>query len=84
MQRADVSFTDVTFLIFSLVIKLLQIYNKYDVSNKIDRPVDLVVKDIDVGVIGLGFDSRTGQIGHKVANDSPPLQSFFGAVLSRR
>ena len=33
---------------------------------------------------GLGFDSRAGQIGHSVANGSPPLRRFFGAVLPRR
>ena len=27
-----------------------------------------------------GFDSRVGQIGHSVANGSPPLRRFFGAV----
>ena len=30
------------------------------------------------------FDSRAGQIGHSVANGSPPLRRFFGAVLFRR
>ena len=30
-----------------------------------------------------GFDSRAGQIGHSVANDSLPLRRFFVAVLPR-
>ena len=33
---------------------------------------------------GVGFDSQVGQIGHSVANGSPPLQRFFEAVLPRR
>ena len=33
--------------------------------------------DIASGVGSLGFDSRAGQIRHRVANGSPPLQCFF-------
>ena len=33
-----------------------------------------------IGAGGLRFDYRTGQIGRSVANGSPPLQRFFGAV----
>ena len=33
---------------------------------------------------GSGFDSRGGQIGHKVANGSPSLRCFFEAVRRRR
>ena len=40
--------------------------------------------DTSTGAEGLGFDSRTGQIGHKVVNGSPPLRYFFGAVLPWR
>ena len=29
---------------------------------------------------GVGFYSQAGQIGHRVANDSPPLRRFFKAV----
>ena len=29
------------------------------------------------GTIGLRFKSQTGQIGHSVANDSPPLRHFY-------
>ena len=29
------------------------------------------------GARGLRFKSRAGQIGHSVANSSPPLQHFF-------
>ena len=38
--------------------------------------VDVVVKDIDIGAGGLGFDSWVGQIGQSVGNDSPPVQLF--------
>ena len=45
------------------------------------RPVSSVDKSIGAG--GLGFDPR-GEIGHSVANGSPPLRRSFGAVLARR
>ena len=45
--------------------------------------VSLVAKDIAIGAGGLGFDFWAGQIGHRVANDSPPLRHFFGAVLPK-
>ena len=32
-----------------------------------------VVKNITIGARGLGFDSQAGQIGHSVANGSPPF-----------
>ena len=41
-------------------------------------------QDIAIGAVGLGFESQVGDIGRGVANDSPPLQHFVGAVLSRR
>ena len=44
----------------------------------------VVVKGIAIGAGGLGFDFRTHQIGHSVANSLSPLRCFFGAVLSRR
>ena len=50
----------------------------------LDQPVGVVVKHIAIGAGGLGFDFRPGKIGHIVANDSPPLQGLFGAVLPRR
>ena len=31
--------------------------------------------------LGLGFNSRAGQIDHSVANGSPPLRRFFGVAL---
>ena len=34
--------------------------------------------DIASGAGGLVFDSRAGQIGHRVANGLPPLRCFFG------
>ena len=40
--------------------------------------------DKGIDVRDMGFDSRASQVGHNVANDSPPLRRFFGAVLSRR
>ena len=46
--------------------------------------VSLVVKHTTIGARVLGFDSQAGQIEHSVANDSPPLQKFFGTVLARR
>ena len=49
-----------------------------------DRPLGVVAKDIVISAEGLGFDYRAGQIGHSVANGSPPLRCLFGAVLSRR
>ena len=48
------------------------------------RPVSSVVKHMAFGAGDQGFDSRAGQIEHSVANDSPPLRRFYGAVLSRR
>ena len=32
-----------------------------------NRPIGVVVKGIAIGTGGLGFDSRTDQIGHSVA-----------------
>ena len=46
--------------------------------------VGAVMKNIAIGAGGLGFDSCAGQIGHSVANGSPVLRHFFGAVLPRR
>ena len=42
-----------------------------------------LIKDIGIGAVDLGFDYRAGQIGYSVANGSPPLRRFFGAVLVR-
>ena len=49
-----------------------------------NRPVSSVVKLVAIGAEGLGFDSGADQIGHSVANGSPPLRCFFGAVLPGR
>ena len=39
------------------------------------QPVYAVVdKDFFIGAVGLGFNSRAGQIGHSVANGLPLLQ----------
>ena len=46
--------------------------------------VGAVVEDIAVCPGGLGFDFRSGQIKHSVANGSPPLQCFcLAQALSR-
>ena len=42
--------------------------------------VGVVVRDIAIGAVGLGFNSWTGQIGYGVANGSPLLRRFFVAV----
>ena len=47
-------------------------------------PVSSVFKHIAMGAGSLDFDSRAVQIGYSVANGSPPLRCFFGAVLRRR
>ena len=41
-----------------------------------------MAQDIAIGAIGQAFDSQAGQIRQSVANGSPPLRCFFGAVLS--
>ena len=50
----------------------------------VNRPVSSGVKSIVIDSGGLEFNSRTGQIGHGVANGSPPLQRLYGAVLPIR
>ena len=50
---------------------------------KFYQPASSAAK-IAIGVEGLGFESRVGQIGHSVAKDSPPLRCFFGAVVLHR
>ena len=45
----------------------------------------VVLKDIRIGMGGLGFDSLTSQqIKQCVANGSPPLRCLVGDVLPRR
>ena len=48
------------------------------------RPISATVKDIALCAQGSGFVCRSGRIGRSVANASPPLRRFFGAVLFRR
>ena len=48
------------------------------------RSVNVMVNDIANGAEGLRFDYRAGHVGHKIANGSPPLPSFFGAVSPER
>ena len=62
----------------------MQSLSRSEVSSKYlsiydSRPVIVGVKDFAAG--GVWFDSLVGQIGHSLANDSPPLQRFFEAVL---
>ena len=40
-------------------------------------------KDIAIAGGRLGFDSLADQIGHSVANNSPPLQRFFCAAQAQ-
>ena len=42
------------------------------------------VKDVAIDAEGLRFNFQAGQIGHSIANGSPPLRRFFVAALSRR
>ena len=42
-----------------------------------------IVEDIAASAEGLRFDSYAGQIGLNVADGSPLLRCFFGAVLPR-
>ena len=41
-------------------------------------------RSVAIGSRDVGFNSMVGQIGHSLANDSPPLRCFLGAVLPRR
>ena len=41
-------------------------------------------KNIAIRAGVVGFDSRADQMGHRVANNPPPLQRFFGRVLLTR
>ena len=47
--------------------------------NRVNRRVS--VEDVANGEGSFGLDSRAGQIKRIVANDSPSLLRFFGAVL---
>ena len=44
--------------------------------------VGVMVNDVAVSAGGCVFDSKSGQIGYKVTNGSPPQRRFFGAVLT--
>ena len=43
-----------------------------------------MVQDLVIGARDLGFDSRASQIGHSVANGSPPLRRFCVALALSR
>ena len=45
-----------------------------------NRLVGVVIENIALGAVGLGFDSRAGQIAYRLL----PLRRFFGAVLPKR
>ena len=49
-------------------------------ANSLKLTAKLIAKDIAIVAGGLGFDYGASQIGHTVANGSPPLRRFFGAV----
>ena len=49
------------------------IYVMYKVFEKSNCPLISIVRHIALGAEDLRFDSRAGQIGHSVANGSPPL-----------
>ena len=48
------------------------------------RNVAIVVKDIAMGAVYVGFNPLSGQIRRSVATASLPLRCFFEAVLSKR
>ena len=48
------------------------------------RPLAQLLSALAIGAGGRGLKSRAGQIGHRVANGSPPPRHFFKAVLLRR
>ena len=47
-----------------------------------NKPGGVVVQDIVIGAGGLEFDPPASQTRNSVANDSPQLRRFFGAVYS--
>ena len=56
-----------------------------DFEKTMECIVGVVVKDAATSAQALGFDSRAGKPNrHSVANDTPPLWCFFGAVLPSR
>ena len=71
-----------TFKLGSILFLLLNVY-KIEYRDKI-WAVDVVVKHTSNRALDFRFDSRPGQIGHSVANGSPLLRRFFGAVLPKR
>ena len=61
-----------------------QVYRLYNFRIFKCKSISSVVKHIAIDSGGLGFGSRAGQIGHSIANGSPLLRRFFGAVLPKR
>ena len=69
-----VVFGSIFILLYYILIKFLKKPGDYSV----------VLKDFTINAEGLGLNFQAGQIGHSVANGSPPLRHFFGAALPRR
>ena len=67
-----------------MIVNLTDNYELIDESKRfINRKVSQYIRK--VRIIGLSlFDSRADQIGHNVANASPPQRGFFAAVSPRR
>ena len=54
-------------------------YNRLHYVHNYNRQVSSVVKHIAISARGLGFGYGTGESGHNVADDSPPLRRFYVA-----
>ena len=67
----------------SSVVPSLRITDLCLVNSKLNRPLaQLLSARYRCGRFGVRFPGRSNR--HSVANDSPPLRRFFGAVLPRR
>ena len=55
-----------------------------DLADATKVSIGVIVKNVAVGMEYLWFKYRAGQIGRNLANGSPSLRRFFGAVLPRR
>ena len=80
----DVFFEATPFHHFSKFFDLKQSILRFSDLKTPNWMVSSVDKHKTIGVGGLGFESQAGQIRHSVANGSPPLRRFFGAVFFRR
>ena len=50
---------------------------KFDFLAQTTFYFDILDQNVAIGAGSLGFDSRIGQIGHSIANGSPPLRRFL-------